>query len=212
VVGAEEDNVAAALAFVVVLIAWLIAVAFFRRARAWLPYYVIAAAGSAILLVVAAREFVPLESVLRQATAGSVHLLAPLLGIQTSLEQVDAGSLMVIGVPHHNEWTVLSVGLESSGLLELAALFGLVAFFPASGSFSRISTIAVALALTFAANVLRVLIIVATVAYFGQAYLDFAHIVLGRIVFFVIAIGIFWFAITRPTLQRVNRRLAETTL
>jgi exosortase family protein XrtG len=191
---------------------WAAAVAFFWRARAWLPYYVLAAAGSAILLVVAAREFIPLEDMLRVSTASSVHLLAPLLGIRTTLDHIDAGSLMVIGVPHHNEWTVLSVGLESSGLLELAALFGLVAFFPASGSLSRVGIISVALALTFAANVLRVLIIVASVAYLGQESLDFAHIVLGRLVFFVIAIAIFWFAITRPTLRRVTARLAEAPL
>jgi exosortase family protein XrtG len=197
------------VAYLAVVAVWAAVVGFFWRARAWLPYYVLAAAGSAILLVVAAREFLPIEDLLRVATASSVHLLAPLLGVRTTLDHVDAGSLMVIGVPHHNQWTVLSVGLESSGLLESAALFGLVAFFPASGRFSRVAIIAVALALTFAANVFRVLIIVASVAYLGQGSLDFAHIVLGRLVFFAIAIAIFWFAITRPSLRRVSRRLAE---
>ncbi len=31
-----------------------------------------------------------------------------------------------------------------------------------------------------------------------QASLDIAHVVFGRAVFFVLAIGIYWFAITRP--------------
>jgi exosortase family protein XrtG len=189
--------------------AWAGVVTFFWRARAWLPYYVVGAAGCAILVVVAGREFLPLESVVRQATAHSVHMVAPLIGVKTTLEHLAPGSLMVIGVPHQDEWTVLAVGLESSGLLESAALLGLVAFFPAQTAGSRIATLTIALALTFIANVFRVLIIVATVGYLGHDYLDFAHVVVGRVVFFVIAIGIFWFAITAPTLRRVNRRLAE---
>lgn len=188
-------------------IIWAALVVFFRRAHAWLPYYVLGAAGSAILIVVIGRELLPLESIFRQATAISVHVLSPLIGVTTTIEHVSPGSIMVLGVPHHDEWTLLTVGLESSGLLESAALFGLVAFFPASAGLSRGWTICVALALTFAANVLRVLIIVSVVAYFGQGYLEFAHIVLGRIVFFVLAIAIFWFAITRPTLRRVATRL-----
>ena len=195
--------------FAAAAVGWVGVVAFFRRARAWLPYYVVGASGCAILVVVGGREFLPLESVIRVATAESVHMVAPLIGIKTTLEHVAPGSLMVIGVPHQDEWTVLAVGLESSGLLESAALLGLVAFFPAQTGTSRLATILIALALTFIANVFRVLIIVATVGYLGQDYLDFAHVVVGRVVFFVLAIGIFWFAITAPTLRRVNARLAE---
>ena len=195
--------------FLAVTVAWAATVTFFWRVRAWLPYYILGAAGCAVLVVIASREFLPVESIIRQATAQSVDMLAPLLGVQTTLRHVDPGSLMVIGVPHQQEWTVLSVGLESSGLLESAALFGLVAFFPAQTKGSRVATVVIALALTFLANVFRVLIIVATVGYLGQDYLGFAHVVLGRVVFFVIAIGIFWFAITSPTLRRVNRRLSE---
>ncbi len=65
----------------------------------------------------------------------------------------------------------------------------------------------VALLLTFLANVVRMLVIVLALAYGGQAMLDIAHVVLGRLVFFVLAIGIYWFAITRPTIKAVATRL-----
>jgi exosortase family protein XrtG len=204
--------VAGLIVFGLATIAWASTVTFFWRARAWLPYYVVGAAGSALLLVIAGREFLPLEGLVRESTAMSVHMVAPLIGVNTTLEHLAPGSLMVIGVPHQNEWTVLTVGLESSGLLESAALFGLVAFFPAQTPRSRLTTMVIALALTFIANVIRVLIIVATVGYLGQDYLEFAHVVVGRVVFFVIAIGIFWFAITGPTLRRVHRRLGEAVV
>lgn len=189
------------------LVAWVALTAFFWRAGAWLPYYVVGSAGSAILLVFLSREFIPLELALRAATARSVDTIAGLVGIGTRVTWSDPGAIVVVGVPHHQEWTHLNVGLESSGLLELAALAGLIAFFPRGGVVDRSKVLAVALAATFIANTFRVFVIVASVAYFGQGTLDFVHVFLGRAVFFVMAVIIYWYAITRPTLRTVGTRL-----
>jgi exosortase family protein XrtG len=189
--------------------AWALLTLFFRKARAWLPYYVLGAAGSALLIVFTSRELLPIEDWLREATAHTVHFLSPALGVRTALLHLSPGSLMVVGVPHHREWTHLNVGLESSGLLEAAALTGLVLFFPAQGVRRRLLTLLLALVLTFAANIIRVLVIVAAVSYGGQGFLEVAHVVLGRVVFFLLAMGIYWFAITRPTLRAVAARLDE---
>lgn len=188
---------------------WAALTWFFRRAGAWLPYYVLGAAGGALILVVASREVLPLEYWLRWSTAHSVNVLARPLGIFTQVDRSDPGALLVLGVRHDNQWTRLSIGLESSGLLECAALLGLLIFFPARRSFRRAAVVIGALAATFAANVLRILLIVFVVAYAGQGGLNFAHVVLGRLVFFVLAILIYWFAITRPTLRIVAARLRE---
>lgn len=191
------------------LIVWGGAVWFFWRAGAWLLYFVLGAAGFAVLAVVGMRELVPGELAVRVATAHAVHGLSWLLGIRTALFDDRAGELLVIGVPHHQEWTRLSIGIECSGLLETAALMGLGLFYPALPPGKRLLVLAAALAMTFAANVVRMLVIVGAVAYAGQDALDVAHVVFGRAVFFVLAIGIYWFAITRPTLRVVYARLRE---
>lgn len=188
---------------------WAVLVRFFWKAGAWLPYFVTGAAGCAFLLVVLLREFLPGETLLRAATAGSVNSVAWALGVHTHVTAADPGDLLVVGVPHHNEWTILSIGIECSGLLEIATLFGLVLFFPALPLPKRLFVLAVAMGLTFAANIVRMLVIVVAVAYGGQSTLEIAHVVLGRAVFFVLAIGIYWFAITRPTLNAVGSRLRE---
>lgn len=188
---------------------WVLAVRFFWKAGAWLPYYVAGAAGCAILLVVALRDVVPGEDLIRVATAEAVHRVSWLLGVRTTLGSSEAGDLMVVGVPHNNEWTLLSIGIECSGLLEMAALFGLVAFFPALPAAKRIRVLLIALGLTFVANIVRMLVIVAAVGYGGQDALDIAHVVFGRAVFFFLAIAIYWFAITKPTLTTVGARLRE---
>jgi exosortase family protein XrtG len=189
------------------MVVWAFAVRFFWRAGAWLPYFVLGSAGAAFLLIVGLREVVPGEDVLRAATAFMVDKTAWMLGVKTTVTDASSGDLLVVGVPHHNEWTLLTIGIECSGLLELATLFGLVAFFPALRPAKRIRVLGLALALTFLANVVRMLVIVLALAYGGQAMLDVAHVVLGRLVFFVLAIGIYWFAITRPTIHAVSSRL-----
>lgn len=194
---------------VIATIVWAALVIFFWKAGAWLPYYVLGASGAAVLLVVFSREVVPFELWLRIGTANCVNAIAGFVGLNTTLAR-DPGTLMVIGVPHHAEWTNLAVGLESSGLLEGAALFGLLAFFPTGEGRTRIATIAIALVATFSANVIRVLIIVTVVSYAGQGSLDFAHIFLGRIAFFFMAMIIYWYAITRPTLRLVGARIQSS--
>lgn len=188
---------------------WVVVVRFFWRAGAWLPYFGAGAAGCAFILVVLLRDFLPGETVLRVATANAVNSVAWALGVHTRVTAADPGDLLVVGVPHHNEWTMLSIGIECSGLLEIATLFGLVLFFPALPLPKRLLVLAAAMGLTFAANIVRMLVIVMAVAYGGQSTLEIAHVVLGRAVFFVLAIGIYWFAITRPTLNAVGARLRE---
>ena len=188
-------------------IAWAVAVRFFWKAGAWLPYFVLGATGLAFLAIFMMRDIIPGEDGLRIATAFLVHHTAWLLGIHTELIRPETGDLLVVGVPYHNEWTRLSIGIECSGLLETAALLGLVTFFPAVSKRRRIWLLVAALAFTFLANVVRMLVIVGAVAYAGQEALDIAHVVLGRLVFFLLTIGIYWFAITRPTLATVSARL-----
>ena len=195
--------------FVPACVAWAAAVTFFWKARAWILYFVLGAAGFAVLAVVAMRELVPGELAVRVATAHAVHAVSWLLGVRTALFDDRAGDLLVIGVPHHQEWTKLTIGIECSGVLETAALMGLGLFYPALPLAKRLGVLGVALALTFAANVVRMLVIVGAVAYGGQDALDIAHVVFGRAVFFFLAIGIYWFAITRPTLRVVYARLRE---
>jgi len=118
----------------------------------------------------------------------------------------EAGTLLVSGFGR-NEWTHFSVGLESSGLLEAATLGSLVALYPRGGFRERALMVAGAVVASFLANVLRVLVIVSLVGLGGQDLLEFAHLFLGRVLFFLMAMVLFWLAITRPMLATVGARI-----
>lgn len=195
----------AAIALVAGSVAWLAGVLFFWRARAWLPYYAIGASGAALLVVFASREVFPVELGLRIATVQCVGLLSAVFHLGAS-PAPEAGTLLVSGFGR-NEWTHFSVGLESSGLLEAATLGSLIALYPRGGPRQRAATVLAAIAASFIANVIRVLVIVTIVGLAGQGTLDFAHLFLGRILFFLMAMVLFWLAITRPMLHTVEARL-----
>jgi len=67
----------------------------------------------------------------------------------------------------------------------------------------------VGLSVTYVANLLRILLIVAVINAMGTSWVFAAHAVIGRIFFFAATITLFWFIMTRPTVSIANLRLRE---
>ena len=103
------------------LVVWVIILLFFRSHRNWLPYYVLGSVGLAFALIGVGRLFF-LEQFLQVSTASSVHLLSAVTGVETRLFPAVPGALMVLVIPQNLGWTVLNIGLESSGLLEIGGV------------------------------------------------------------------------------------------
>ncbi|MEE8347490.1 MAG: hypothetical protein V3S20_09090 [Dehalococcoidia bacterium] len=191
---------------------WLAAVLFFRLSRIWILYYIVGAVGLCLLLVFVGSHFLPWDEMLKKSTVRTVHWAAAGVGVETRIFPGAEDSLMVLVVPQSVGWTMLTLGIESSGLLELAAILGLVAFFPGWSAGRRLYMAVAGVSATFLANVIRILFIVTTLHYMGKDTLFLAHTVLGRAVFFVMVILIYWFAFTLPTLRMTAKRMREDLL
>ena len=188
------------------LVAWVILLLFFRSHRNWLPYYVLGSVGLAFALIGVGRELF-LEQFLQVSTAASVHQLLVIAGVETRLFPAVPGALMVLVVPQNLGWTVLNIGLESSGLLEIGVLTGMMGFYPGRTLLRRLITISIGVVATFVANVVRVSFIVASLHWGGKDLLLISHTVGGRLIFFAIVVLIFWFLLTLPTLRTVHRNV-----
>lgn len=187
-------------------IAWIAVVAFLRIYRVWLPYYIAGAVGCAYWLILVARDLFRLELLLAQSVAWSVHLIANLVGVPTRVFEGAPGVLMVMVIVQEVGWTVLQVGVESSGLLEISVLSSLLLFYPGWSLRRRLGTILLGAAASWAANILRMLIITAMLHVLGKEALVLAHTFIGKAVFFVLTIGIYWYLITLPTVRDLARR------
>lgn len=195
--------IAAILSFV-----WLLAVLFFRLNRIWLPYYIIGSVGLAFLFIFIGRN-TPIEPALQTAVAQGVHFFADLFGIPTETFDAAPGALLVLVISQDIGWTMLQVTVESSGLLESGVVFGMLMFYPAWSVRRRLSYVLLALLLTYAANIIRLMVIVATLHLLGKDSLLISHTIVGRAVFFVGVILIYWFLLSRPTLRAVRKKLDD---
>ena len=189
------------------VLVWLLALLFFRSHRNWLPYYIIGSVGSAFLIIGLGRTLFPLETTLRSLTAQSVHQIAGLVGVTTQVFPAVPGALMVLVVPQEMGWTVLNVGVESSGLLEIGVISGMVGFYPGWSLRKRLKIIALGVGATYLANLVRISFIVATLHWGGKEWLFISHTILGRLIFFALMVAIFWLIFSLPTLRTVRHRL-----
>ena len=180
---------------------------FFRSHRNWLPYYIIGSVGSAFLIIGLGRTLFLLETTLRSLTAQSVHQIAGLVGVTTQVFPAVPGALMVLVVPQEMGWTELNVGVESSGLLEIGVISGMVGFYPGWSLRKRLKIIALGVGATYLANLVRISFIVATLHWGGKEWLFISHTILGRLIFFALMVAIFWLIFSLPTLRTVRHRL-----
>lgn len=96
----------------------------------------------------------------------------------------------------------LFVDYECSGVIEFLAYVSLVAFYPLYNRQAKIIAGVIGTFWIFAANVIRLLLIVAIVKYCGSASLFWAHSVLGRLLFYTLVIILYYNVFTRP--QMIN--------
>jgi exosortase family protein XrtG len=172
-----------------------------RRHRQGLIGYVWAAFGLAGLLVMmgeAGGWNVPLGAVQVQALTWTGNLLG--LGLST----LGPGTLVV---PDPTGWSVMSVGIECSTLIECSIFIGLVLFYPRFPAGDRFLRLIVGLAATLGVNLVRLSVIVGMVWLLGKPALPWAHAVVARLVFFGGIVVVFWKLLTLPTLQLVRRDL-----
>ncbi len=189
-------------------VVWLALVVVLRVRRLWLPYFVLAAVGFCLLFLTAARGTI-VETALETLTAEHGHTAAGWLGIETLVFQNAPGTLLVLIVVGLKGWVVIDVGIECSGLLELAAFAALLLFYPGLGAARRAWLMVVGLVATYVINILRLLVIIGFLHWGGKDMAWLAHSVIGRAVFFALIVAVYWFVFTRATLRSVRERVGE---
>jgi exosortase family protein XrtG len=111
----------------------------------------------------------------------------------------------VLVVPDPSGWSVLSVGIECSTLIESAVFIGLILFYPRFPAADRLMRLMLGLAGTLLVNLVRLSVIVGMAYVFGKPAVPWAHAVIARLVFFAGIVAIYWKLLTLPTLQLVRR-------
>ena len=195
--------------FILVGIIWLLGVIFFRRFHIWILYYLVGAVGLAYILVALFVNVFNFELLVAHSIALEVHDILNLIAIPTEIFQHAPGTLLVLVVPQAVGWTALQIGVESSGMLEISVLISLVTFFPLWSWRKKIVLAVLGAALTWLANVARMVIIVLMLHFFGMEVLVLAHTFIGKAFFFIITIGIYWVLVTTNSLTEIRKKISQ---
>ena len=110
-------------------------------------------------------------------------------------------------VPDPTGWSVLAIGIECSTLIELSVFAGLLLFYPRFPAAERLRRLMGGLGATLLINLVRLSVIIAMVAALGKPAVPWAHAVVGRMVFFVGIVIVYWRMMTLPTIRFVRRDL-----
>ena len=134
--------------------------------------------------------------------AQHVRMLVAPLGI--NLQSLDATTFLV---PDGSGWSGLKIGIECSTVIELSVFAGLVLFYPRLSMQQRWLYVLIGAVGTYLLNILRIVIIVLMIAAWGKPAVPVAHTIVGRMVYFLGIVGLYWFLLTQPTLHLVRRSI-----
>lgn len=185
------------------IILYIVGVIIFRRRRAWLLYYLLASVGLTFILVFGSR-LTGVADVVEGAVTYSTAVLASFVGFNTRF--IGQNSLLV---QDSLGWVVLETNIECSAIIETSILAGLIFFYPKIDWSRKTIMFIVGLVVTTIANLMRLLIITGMTATLGRSAVFWGHAVVGRIFFFIVIIILYWYIITKPTINQIAKSIGQ---
>jgi len=185
------------------VVVWGFATLGLYRLKRWLLFYLVGAFGFVLLTAFGAGAL-DVDTVIEGVEAAQVAALAALMGTG-----VKVAGTTGLAIPNHTGWAVFDIGLECSAILEMAAIVGLTAFYPAFPPIKRAVFGIIGLLVTYVVNIARIMLIVTIVNTFGTDWVFLSHAVFGRVFFFAATVALYWFLMTRPTVTLAGARIRE---
>ncbi len=173
------------------IILWIYILSVLKRAKLNFWYYVV---GSAGLFIVSIIVFQPILLVpLQKAVAAVAGVAGELTGTYTGYS--DKRLLFVANIS-------LYIDLECSGIIEIFAFLALLWFFPVYRFYEKIVVSIFGVLGIFMSNVLRVFVICQMLFWGGEDMFFWAHSIVGRMIFYICTIGLYFYIFTKPQVVR----------
>jgi exosortase family protein XrtG len=186
-------NVFAILAFVV----WIYLLSVFYRGKMGFFYFIFGSIGSFFFLMLY------LKPVLMPVLVQLVTSVTGILGKGTGLfEAYRDYSILFIESPKDGGALSLYIDFECSGIIEILVFVSLLAFFQVYGVWQRIVIGAIGCVVIFFSNVTRIFIICVMIRIWGNEVYYLAHTLIGRIVFYIFAVLLYYFVFTKAQIVR----------
>lgn len=189
----------------VAIIMWFACTVFFFKHRIWLFYFICGAVGFTFLLIVAVRGS-PVEFLFEHLTGLLLQDTLKSFSIFSLIYDNAPGTLLVLNRLDHT-WTTIALNIETSGILEMSIFLGLVLFYPSFTLTIKLKYSLLGSFLNYFSNFLSMITVILIIQIGGRDSLYFAYSVLGRFVYFVLSIAIYWSVFTKLSLKRIREQV-----
>ena len=105
-------------------------------------------------------------------------------------------------VQHGSEAISLCIDYECSGIIEMMAYVSMLAFFRVYDWMQRIILSVLGCMMIFFANIIRLFVICTTIYYFGNDAYYIAHTIVGRIIFYVLSVILYYYIFTKSQIVK----------
>lgn len=105
-------------------------------------------------------------------------------------------------VQHGSEAISLCIDYECSGIIEMMAYISMLAFFRVYDWMQRIILSVLGCMMIFFANIIRLFVICTTIYYFGNDAYYIAHTIVGRIIFYVLSVILYYYIFTKSQIVK----------
>lgn len=95
-----------------------------------------------------------------------------------------------------NFFKSIVLNYECSGLIEMLVYSSVILFYPIKNNFEKIKKLLIGFSVIIAANIFRILLMIGSVESIGFASYDFMHLFIGRFIFYIIIIILYYKVLT----------------
>lgn len=96
-----------------------------------------------------------------------------------------------------NFFKTIVLNYECSGLIEILVYSSVILFYPIKNNFEKIKKLLIGIAVIIFANIIRIFLMISFVGFIDFKLYDLAHLFIGRIIFYIIIIALYYNVLTK---------------
>ena len=178
----------------VLIAVWIYALSVFKRGKLGFFHFLVGSVGLFLILL----DCMPyVKDYFIYAFVWALGFLGDLTGM---FESYAIHGMFFIN--HEDSLVSMYVDLECSGIIEMLVFTALLMFFPVYKWWEKIGTLLYGLISICLFNYIRIFIIIAMIFYYGSSVYALAHVIVGRFVFYVLTIMLYFHVFTRWQIMR----------
>ncbi|KRK80174.1 exosortase family protein XrtG [Companilactobacillus nodensis] len=177
------------------IVVWLYMLSVLKRAQLSAFFFIVGSAGLFFILTAISQPY--WVWFFTHAVIHGVDLFSHITSWSTVMLKTG-----LVYITNGNNPVVMSIDYECSGIIETCAFVSLVVFFPMYERKEKVFYAVFGLIFIYLSNVLRLIVVITIVHFAGGQAFFLAHSVIGRLVFYVLVIALYYNVFTYSQLAR----------